>query len=374
MAANVKAIRLHNPDEVWWGSNDDVIEHGNGTIVVGETPSDAAKSIGIYNVSTVRKPLGYLSNGEFIGTGGYQLAHENVPWQSTPQLLNRSVTNYKPLQNRTLFDMTDKLAEYLQLEGVGMLGYSGEITFVQFRLHTYDVGGNPNEQHNAWLLFGDDKLKGGAIGHEASTRVVCQNTWARSIHNIEPLPHSDDLQLYLQYIVNFYHIAAKQAAETETILNQLFTHKLSKGDLNKGLKHIIPDVKPGRNLRTLAALTHTDLAALVETPEPVTDDLELQATIDREVERYSNDLTRVEDRRSAIADAFFSFNDQSPYAADTAYAFFNAITDVTSHGETLTKVSTGRPLFHNDNGVGQVYGERAKIAERGWKYVTSLVK
>lgn len=372
MTSNVKAIRLANP-VTWWG---DATQVGYGTVQPGETPTEAAQYIGVYDIETQRKQLGYITqNGQFKAVNDYRLVHTGVPWTDDGvQEISRTVGNYVPLQNSTLFDMTSRLAEYLQLEGVGMLGQDGEITFVQYQMGQFDVGGNPNERHDQWLLFGDDKAGGGFNTGQVTTRVVCQNTWRMALRDIEPLLHTNDLAYYLEYAVKAYYTAQQEALEKQTMLNAMFTRKLGTGEFNTGLQKVIPAVQPGRNLRNLQKLLGFDLATYIDNPDTVEFDApETAAIVAGEVKRFVMDCDRVEDRRNAIADAFFTFNAERPYAADTAFAFFNAVTYVSNHGDQLRKPN-GRPLFHADNsGASLMWRERADLNNRAWAYATGLL-
>ena len=368
MSADIRAIRLHNPKQVWWGNPETVTEISKGVIQVGERPSEAAKTIGIYDVVTTRKELGYMVGDNFVAVGDYRLVHTNVPWQTTPQEISRTVKNYTPLQNHMFFDMVDQVADYLQLEGIGMLGKEGEFTFVQFKMGEYDIGGNPNETHLEWLIFDDNKSGNGFTTGQVDTRVVCTNTRRLAIRDLEPLPHTDDLGVYLRYITQAYLTALEQNYQRRATLDRLFTSKLP--DVNKAIRAIFPTQTPGRNLRNLSKIVGFDIDTLVAKDTIVTDDVEIQNLVDKEITRYRNDITRNEDRRSALADAFFAFNDAYPYAANTSYAMWNATTFVTSHGEDLTKAN-GKQLFYNDpSGLSLMYGERARINDRAWYYLT----
>lgn len=372
MSADVKAIRLLDRN-TWWG---DAAVIGNGTIQIGESVVDAAKAIGIYEVDTVRKELGYMTaNGKFKPVGDYRLILENTPWlpEGEIQEISRTVSNYEPLQNRTFFDMVDQLTSYLQLEGIGMLGKSGEFTFVQFKLGEFAVGGHDNELLNEWLVFDDDKFGNGFRTGKVDTRIVCANTRRRAIRDLEPLPHTNDMGVYLRYIVEAYHATLEQQKQEHAMMNALFAHKLDKGDVNRGIKAVLPNVTKPRNLSNLEKIIGFDSATVVGKETVVTDDEEIQVLVDKEVTRYQTDLARNEERRSAIADAFFRFNDEYSYAANTAWAFFNAVTYVSTHGDEIKK-SNGKKLFHKDSsGLSMLNGERARLNERAWDYVTGLL-
>ncbi|MCA9329461.1 DUF932 domain-containing protein [Candidatus Saccharibacteria bacterium] len=368
MTSNIWALRLHEPAYVWWGNPETVQEIGNGRVGVGETATEAAKAINIYDIETRRLPLGYTDGNTFKPVGGYRLVNHNVPWRNDGVMaLPKSVKTYVPLQNKTFFDMADAF-DFLQLEGVGMVGNNAETTFVQFRLPSYTIGGHPNEQHRAWFFVSDTKSdKGGLVIGQVSTRVVCENTFFMATADIEPLQHTDSLPVYLEFILSAYERTLAQAVVEQAQLNYMFTRKLNSTEIEAALKHIIPTPIPGRNLRTIATILSVSTDDLLTRNVPL-DDPKMHKLVEQEQNRYVADIERAADRRNALREGLAEFNDTHPYTANTAYALHNSVTNMVTHGENLKKAN-GRQLFYADNGVGQIFGERNLIRQRSWEWL-----
>lgn len=364
MSAYLQRLRLRS--EGWHGR---AYELGNGFIEDGETPTTAMSICGMLDVKVERYPLGLLDPDTkeiLYQTGSYRMVVKGL---DETYVIPRNVKRYEPLQNDDLAKLTDPISEYAQLEGVLQLGQYGEISVVQFRLEPFEVGGNPNEIHETYLMFGDDKNGGGLSVDNVKTRVVCANTFKLAVREVTPIPHSKDTELYVRFAVQNFLAAQKQAEYERQMLNRMFTTPIN--DINNKLDKLF-GVNKGKNLRNLERIGKFKAEDLFDKNLQVSDDEEIQKLVEKEIGRYQNQLERQNILKEAVADNYVRFNDSHSYAAETAYAFFNAVTELNTHGGYK---KDGRPIFYGDdvsNHISNLFGDRAKVTQDAWNLCVNV--
>lgn len=350
MTANVKAIRVDG--KTWHGREP---EFSDGYIQVGERPSEAMGMIGTLDMVTQKTPTMIEINGVQTPTGDFKLVQTNVPWNDEGyEILNRTVNNYHPIQNRQLGEIFDPLSDTYQLATVGNIGVRGQISFIEFKDGEFTIGGNDNELHKPYLLIGDNKESKGTYVGYVTTRVVCENTWTMAIGGIKPIPHSHDSVQILDYIAHIQYQVVQHRAEEIAMLNKMFNTPLRSGDMNDIAKKVFPEVRKSNKLQLFESSEQYRTQAIV----PI---------MEKEVGLFEKSVQRIEKRRIGLVEELFKFNDEHSHAANTAYAALNAVTGYVNHSNDFNGQGT-------DVVANLMFGNRTQYQQDGWNACVEIVK
>lgn len=264
---------------------------------------------------------------------------------------------YEAIQNVELARILQPLAD----SGWPTVGWAvlkqGQIFFIQLKVDEWTVGGQDEELHKSYLLVSNDHTQGNAWYGNVSTRVVCANTHAQAIgEGIEAIPHNASTSLELDYRSKIQQAILRAQANEREALNAFFKTKIDNAQLEAGLKEIFPDPVPSRKMKLLA---QGEAVGVKE------HDFVAVASGDYEV--FNQKVERAGDLRNATRLAFGQFNEQHSYAGNTAYALFQAVTNVTNHSSLFTGSA-------EKNLVSLHFGNKAKINETAWQVASQLSK
>jgi hypothetical protein len=193
-------------------------------------------------------------------------------------------------------------------------------------MEPYDVGGNPNETHNSFLLVADERNGKSAIFWGTThVRVVCSNTFAlaKQSSSLLKISHMGDPSDQLKLRRDLVTHAIKERKETVKSLNYLFTKKVAQDQVNQVLESAYPLPKEPKSVKMFNEIAELDTDAYNR--------LRSKSLVAEET--WKSRVQATLGHRSAAMNFFNKFNDEQPYAANTGYALFNAITEEINHGD-----------------------------------------
>lgn len=273
---------------------------------------------------------------------------------------------YEPRQFDDLIDIFGPLNDELglPLEMIGVLK-GRKIVFMKFQTGIYEIGGREEETHHQYFFFGArrDGL-GSDFGGTTSLRLVCMNQFAAmAAKSVLKIPHYHGSIKEVQFRKAIVEYAVKRQRQEIEALNALFNRKINKEEFADIVDAAFPAPKLTRyhRLQEEAAMVDLDLlnAEQVEAVDHV------MAKAKEADANYNWRQQRTMDIRTAVGEAYGEFNDTYPYAAETAYAGFNAVTYVISNnpGDLFTG-GESKHLVRQFFGDLQKSGENAYVAAK----------
>jgi hypothetical protein len=222
------------------------------------------------------------------------------------------------------------------------------------------VGNYEGEQHYSFLTVANDLVQGGVIWLRTVIRAECWNTYNASLKSIASLriPHTDNADTILAFLAQVETATVSEQKQHQVDLNNLMAKVVNEAEVNAVLAKVFPDPKPTSKMKLAAAK-----AASKVDEETAADFMELVAK-DEATSAWKKG--RMEELRTAVKAAYEVFNGDFPYAANTAYALFQAITQIVNHS----------PLFKGSNEKQQVsllFGQKANIQDLAWDAVMELI-
>lgn len=295
----------------------------------------------------------------------------------------RTVANrYEVLQNEKLAEIMDLLSDEMPVESVISLK-GGQITVVELRAEPFEVGGQDRELHETFLMASNDHAEGGLFWGLTGVRIVCANTYAMSLGadkgrgNIINIPHTAGGVNELEFRAAMLDLLHSRQQQEKEFLNTLFARKVSGEEVNGVVRAVFPDVEPGRAMRVVeSALPQLLLSVDPDDPEFYDKALEevdepriakMLKKAQREAPTFQSNYELNEKRRQELADNFVKFGDEQPYAGDTAYALFQAVTETITHSDTFTG-STEK------NVISQLFGQKNTMIQRGREALVEVLK
>lgn len=331
----------------------------NPSILENHTVSQAMDLCSIRGIEVVKAPIYMeLPSGQKIQSKKFGLVLTNVPWtESGIQDLERQVSWYEPINNSRYGEILDPLAETYELGSVLHCGPLGEVLAVQFKLPDFMVDDRERELHTSYLLVAEDRKNGKKHYHVTTTRVVCQNTYAAAISGVKSMPNGQDAEMMLVFRTSLEQQAIQTRQKFIADMNKLFTKPTNAEDVTKVANTLFPMPKrPG-------FLEMTEKAR--ENGYDFTAENEIAQFASEKERRVLRDYDAAMDRQEQYLNAFFTahnrFNDEQPYAANTAYSVWNAATEVQRadseiYGRTEEDVATFNLLFGNrQKALSEVY-------------------
>lgn len=268
-------------------------------------------------------------------------------WAEGHKRLRIVGNRYQPIQNMQLAEALDPLTVDWKPAGA-MILKDGMITIIELTLPEFNVGGHPNETHKQYLLVSDNKDNGKLQYGLTITRVVCWNTYsfAMSSSAMSSIPHTHEAMMELDFRVNLQKAVIETAQQEQEFLNKLFTTPVREIQVENLLDELFPDIAvPRKAIMEQEAKTYG------------LEDHKLFEDVGKQNKSRDSKQARQVQLRDAVRTLFGKFNDEQPYAKDTAYAFLNAVTETTSHWGGWA----GTP---EKQIVGQILGQQADTNQR----------
>lgn len=302
-------------------------------------------------------PIGVtLSDGTFFDDEG-RFAIMRPPTVFSPEWERlRIVGNrYEAIQNVELARLLQPLAD----AGWNTAGWAvlkkGQIFFVQLKVDEWEIGGQEKELHKGYLLVSNDHSQGSAFYGSVSTRVVCSNTYAMALGGgIESIPHNSGTQVELDFRTKIQEAILRAQADEREALNAFFRTPVTSEDVEAGLAQIFPNPTASRKMKLAVQGEQVGLSEHGFFDLAATD----YNTFNQKVERQAT-------LRQAVRTALGLFNEEHDYAANTAYALFQSVTNVTNHSSLFTGSK-------EKNLVSLHFGNKARINEEAWKVAVEL--
>jgi hypothetical protein len=271
-----------------------------------------------------------------------------------PQVVSGS---YELIQHRDFASILDPLSERWQVETAGVLSNGGQLFFC-FAAGQYVVN---QDAIKLYWIASDFKNGRAARLFSAHTRVVCNNTFiiaeSGAIASLK-FPHTRGVAAELEFAVAALAAAEAQQAQVAAQLEAMGRHPLTTQELHTLLAATYPMPQAPRRVRTVEALErgraflaeHAPLAAY-------------SADIARLDEVHAHNRQRVEELRAATLERYHVFGAERSDYRDTAWAAWNAITEVSNHRQGRNAATEGEMVL---------FGYRGDEMRRAWRELTSL--
>jgi hypothetical protein len=326
---------------------------------------DEAMQLGQMHHVLVEKVPTYINtpSGDLIETGDHKLAIQDPHWQSTPVLFNRTVGNrYVPMQNARLAELLEGLNIHWPVEGVMMLK-NGEVSVVQLKIDEFAVGNREEERHLAYLVVAIDYTKGGLMWLRTDIRVVCWNTYSASIETLDKIyiPNSEKADDTLAFISKVQELTVEEQKRHEEDLNALFTRKVTTEEAATIVEAAFPAPKESSRMKI----------AQLDAAQKVADhDKELAKNFFEMVQADQKNYDWKDERNAKLrvdvgANAA-QFNREHAYAADTAYAWFQSVTNTINHSDHFTGSDDKRA-------ISRVLGNHKNVQNNAMEAALTLV-
>jgi len=353
--------------KILWHQNENAVYFPIDAVV---TPRQAMILAGMYHYTVEKLPLFALVGNQKVAlvddTGEpnkFVLAITNQDWQDDPVFFNRTVgTRYQPMQNARLAELVEGLAAFWPVEGVMMLK-NGEITVVQLKLDEYYIGERQEEKHLSYLVVAVDYTQGSIMWLETDVRVVCWNTYSMSLAAIDKLriPNSTNADATLGFLAKVQEKTVEAQLQRVTDLNALFKAPMTTEQFSGIIEAAVPDPKESSRMKI----------AQLEVAAGIGGELgkNFFSLVDKDKANVEWREGRAAQLRTEIGGNLVKFNDNHPYAANTLYAGFQAVTDLFSNSESFTgtddKKAISRMLGNNKALVESAYSQALEYAGLG---------
>lgn len=328
----------------------------DGQVSIGE---QMQKSEMDYEV--IVSPTYYKWSDNFIAVEDqYHVIIPPMPWNDhQPESIRVIGNRYEVLQNNRIANLFEPLQQYYPLEGMGVLK-NGRIVFIELRMEPFDVGGHPNEKHENYLLFSNDHTKKSAFFGETTVRVVCNNTYTIALAgDLTTIPHSTDVMAEMDFRATVMTNVIEARFNNKAILDHLFTTHIDSDIIREVVEATFPEPKLPRAKRVYDSADAMGL----NHGQPAITNMAQQANT--RMERWQKTLDRQQSLRLDIVDAYNRFNDEQPYAGGTAYALWQATTEVVNHSQKFTGAA-------DKNMISLLFGQKASMLNSAWDIVRNL--
>lgn len=318
-------------------------------VVDGDNVTDAMAKAKILDVHVGTYPTYIHVGDQVVKTDNDQLVMTNCGWMDNGiQQLNRAVSWYTPIQNAEYAEILNPLTKSYPVAGVLMCGKYGEVLAIQLELPEFTIAGRDEELHKGFLMVSEDRKLGLKIYGSVATRVVCANTYNAAISEKgnKSLPNCQDSHAMLQFRTRIEEKAIANQQQFIQNMNHLFTKKVGNKEIDNLLTELFPEPKKPQ------------MVELWQDNQDVLNGDAISQTVDKRGQRalnlFENAIERKERYEKELVENFFKFNDEQPYAANTAYGLFQATTQFFNHSEEWQSDEA----THNYN---LLFGEKAKL-------------
>lgn len=180
---------------------------------------------------------------------------------------------YTPFQNRQLFDIAEAMEADAMFETAIVLDGGAQVAALMCLNREMYIGG---EEYKPYFMLGTHHNgKGGVVGVNCTTRVVCANTYAMAMRESTPrrfgLRHIGDWEGRIEEAVKSLNMIQKYADDYVTFAEQLLTQKVSQSQIQALVNHLAPIPEDTENKRgiTMAKATQESLHKCIEADDLV---------------------------------------------------------------------------------------------------------
>ena len=308
--------------------------HGLGTVIKEPIPIAEAMELAGVNYDIEKWPLvaaklnpdGSLERA--LDTPFFATVREAVDG-SEEAVLGVVSDEYTVLQNYELAEMLEPLNERWPIETVGALG-NGEVAFFTMDAGEFTVNGTDKVRRFVFASTGHDGKTAINWGL-TQVRIVCSNTFNAALSNAQMtyrIPHKGDVKGETQLVADLFK-GLESNIDTETrVTQQLGQVSVSDDEANEIFEAAYPVPNRPRKLAVSSALASESI-----TKEQVKNLLKSDGAAGRMASSYQAAI----DRRIALLDGtrevYGALNEGYPDIANTAWAAFNAVTEMSNWRE-----------------------------------------
>lgn len=235
-------------------------------------------------------------------------------------VLGIATSAYEPLQNGELAEMLDPLTDEWPCETVGALG-RGETVFITLDAGTSEVGGDEIRQY----LFAYNSHDGSSAFkiNVTPVRVVCQNTCItglRSASVTASINHTAKIRVEAQFAIDLVAQIRRAQDDTLSALRRLTKIRISEAQLSRLAAAVYPERTGGYKVAQYEAAASGEIEL---------DDEKLAELVGAKL-NVARDNKRAIELQLALRDRYEVFGEQRPEHRGTAWAAYNAVTEMES--------------------------------------------
>lgn len=313
------------------------------------------------DIKTYKVPVfGQVASNYVPLPGEYALMRKPIDEDPETRFWGLVKKGWKPVDPLKIVRHLDELSKTYPVETLGVLGY-GETLYLSLRDKPLKVGvpGYWEEIHGHFVLQIEMTPGKSSAAFQTRTRPVCVNTlhigWKNSDHRLK-IPHTMNPEEAMAWLIDVFAFAEREREFQENTLNVFCKTPLIFGseDFEQVLKDMFKDPKPSARMTRYARM-----AAKKHVPNLGQSVLD---KIDQDEANFDRQSDKVRAYRECVRELVQKFNDEFSHVANTTYATFNALTEMSTH-----RVVHGREEI-NGRSYEQslLFGPRAKEIREGF--------
>ena len=286
-----------------------------------------------------------------------------VPVEGKSQVLMVSPDGIKPLSevSTNRFHLTDyndfipifeRVAEIHPVETCGLM--TNGTMFIVFKGADFDVAGS--DAHKMYYVANISVTPGMSTHiHSSPIRISCENmnSWAmRKATDLITIPHTTDTLRWMELATTVLTGLDKTDDLIKTVFNQLARHKVTDEEVQGIIESAHPTPKEPRKVKV--ARTH-GIHKLND------DDRDM---VQKLISNYERNLELAKSLQEFTLENYHRINEEVPAFAGSAYAVYNAVTEVADHRKALRG---------SINPESVMYGSRNKEKIRAFEASYALI-
>lgn len=353
--------------------------HSLGTVFAQDAKMTPAQAVVLARCDYGVRKMPMIINLPTGPVAAQQVAIVREPEPGSPEgsyhVLGYASPSFEIVQNIEIGFMLEKLGEEWPVETVGALG-EGEQFFITLDAGSASVNGEEIKQY----LLMSNAHDGKRAMRIALTpvRVVCQNTLLTGLSSAvlsASIPHRSDVRDDAQFTLNIISSVRKQQAAMLEEFRAMAARRINEQELQELVIATYPDPKPWRKQQTAGIVVNDQaLIGMVNDNRDVAE--RLLGDLRRFGREYDDRMARVKGLREFVTERYHVINEEAPDIAGTAWAYYQAGTEVENYRSTGEPRSASKDPLKRQRSVANsiLFGDRAANMARAYGACLELIK
>lgn len=333
----------------WWSNNTKRLEGQDNKATT------AIRVAGI-DYGVVKRQLFYRTpEGIEVPTAQYAIERPAFDGMEAA-VLGFAGEQYEPLQNGELAEMLDPLTDQWPTETVGALG-KGETVFITLNAGVAEVGGDEIRQY----LFAYNSHDGNSAFkiNVTPVRVVCQNTCITGLKQASvtaSINHTRRIRVEAQFAIDLVAQIRKAQDDTLSSLRGLTKIRINEAQVSRLAAAVYPERTGGYKVKQYEALKAAEAAGEIEL-----EDDKLAELVGAKL-NVARDNKRAIELQLALHDRYEVFCEDRPEHRGTAWAAYNAVTEMESWRAGGTDAQLAKSVLLGERGARMATAYRELVA------------
>ena len=329
----------------WWSANTKRLEDQDNKATT------AIRVAGI-DYGVIKRQLFY-HNERGILTPTAQYAIERPAFDGLEAaVLGFAGEEYQPLQNGELAEMLDPLTDEWPTETAGALG-KGETVFITLNAGVAEVGGDEIRQY----LFAYNSHDGNSAFkiNVTPVRVVCENTCITGLKQASvtaSITHTRKIRQEAQFAIDLVAQIRKAQDDTLSALRGLTKIRINEAQVSRLAAAVYPERTGGYKVKQFEA---------AQAGEIELDDDRLAELVGAKL-NVARDNKRAIELQLALHDRYEVFCEDRPEYRGTAWAAYNAVTEMESWRAGGTDAQLAKSVLLGERGARMATAYRELVA------------